>query len=208
MQYLLLSLALVATASAFAPMAAPKVARTVVSGQGIEEDGLLGAQAPVGLWDPVGFTNEAPPGSDSYIRRRAVEIKHGRVCMLAYVGMITPKMQGTLDWNDGLISPSTGLKFSDIPGGLAAIGKVPAAGWAQILLFCGFIELFWWPASDYSSDYNYPWPWVSEYSKETKLAAELANGRLAMVATFGLLWGDGLAPGTLGLPTKDGIGLF
>merc|ERR1719195_211465 len=35
----------------------------------------------------------------------------------------------------GYLSPSTGLKFSDVPHGLAAITKVPAVGWQQIVFF-------------------------------------------------------------------------
>ena len=33
------------------------------------------------------------------------------------------------------------LKFADIPNGLAAIGKVPVAGWAQILAYMAFCEI-------------------------------------------------------------------
>merc|ERR1712151_894284 len=40
----------------------------------------------------------------------------------------------------GYLSPSAGLKFQDIPNGLAAISKVPAAGWAQILAYGGYCE--------------------------------------------------------------------
>merc|ERR1712032_682852 len=39
----------------------------------------LGVQAPVGFWDPVGFTKDG--NLDNFKRRRSVEIKHGRVSM-------------------------------------------------------------------------------------------------------------------------------
>ena len=34
-----------------------------------------------------------------------------------------------------------GLKFADVPNGLAVIFKVPAAGWAQIGAYDAFCEL-------------------------------------------------------------------
>ncbi len=38
----------------------------------------------------------------------------------------------------GYLSPSAGLKYADIPDGLCAVGKVPAAGWAQIVVYGAF----------------------------------------------------------------------
>ena len=40
----------------------------------------------------------------------------------------------------GYLSPSAGLKFADIPNGLAAVSKVPVGGWAQIAAYFGFVE--------------------------------------------------------------------
>merc|ERR1712207_63013 len=71
-------------------------------------------------------------------RRRCVEIKHGRVSMLACIGYIVPEY---FKW-PGYLSPSTGLKFSDVPHGLAAITKVPAVGWQQVVFFGLAMELF------------------------------------------------------------------
>ena len=44
------------------------------------------------------------------------------------------------DLRPGFLSPSAGLKFADIPNGLAAVSKVPVAGWAQIAAYFGFVE--------------------------------------------------------------------
>merc|ERR1711941_134068 len=85
---------------------------------------------------PVGFTNDGDEAS--FKRRRSVEIKHGRVCMLATMGYITPEITGKFP---GYISPSSELAFNDIPNGLGAIAKVPAAGWAQIAAYAAFCEL-------------------------------------------------------------------
>jgi hypothetical protein len=54
------------------------------------------------------------------------------------MGYITPEATGMLP---GYLSPTAGLKFADIPSGLGAISKVPAAGWAQIVAYGAVCEL-------------------------------------------------------------------
>ena len=73
-----------------------------------------------------------------------------------------------------------------MPNGLAAISKVPAAGWAQILAYMAFCET----SQDQSpgtaaaaGDFGFKVLTSSDPAEKTKkLAAELANGRLAMMA--------------------------
>eukprot|EP00403_Amphidinium_massartii_P015312 CAMPEP_0178428768 /NCGR_PEP_ID=MMETSP0689_2-20121128/30453_1 /TAXON_ID=160604 /ORGANISM="Amphidinium massartii, Strain CS-259" /LENGTH=79 /DNA_ID=CAMNT_0020050561 /DNA_START=1 /DNA_END=237 /DNA_ORIENTATION=+ len=49
-----------------------------------------GVQAPVGYWDPLGLARD---GNVAQFKiRRAVEIKHGRIAMLATMGYITPEV--------------------------------------------------------------------------------------------------------------------
>jgi len=159
-------------------------------------EGNIGDQAPLGFWDPLGFTKDGDIAK--FKKRREVEIKHGRVCMFATIGYIVPEYVKL----PGYLSPSEDLKFEDVPNGLGAISKVPAAGWAQIIAFIGFIEL----------SYNKPCAEPGNYGKgflglgsvglsqsiknpdarAKKLAAELANGRLAMMAIIGMFFQDGL----------------
>merc|ERR1712178_427547 len=100
------------------------------------------------------------------------------------------------------MGPSEGISFADVPNGLGALSKVPVAGWGQIFAFIGFIELV----------YNKPYGEPGNYGKgflglgsvglsnsiqnselrTKKLAAELANGRLAMAAIIGMFFQDGL----------------
>merc|ERR1711897_15459 len=75
----------------------------------------LGVQAPVGFWDPAGYSKDGD--ADAFRRRRVTEIKHGRVSMIAGIGYIVPEY---FKW-PGLVSPSNGLAFSDVPNGLAAL---------------------------------------------------------------------------------------
>merc|ERR1712204_132910 len=94
----------------------------------------LGVQDPVGFWDPAGLA--ADGDEQKFKRRRAVELKHGRISMAATLGYIVPEYYKF----SGFLSPSKGLKFADVPNGLAAISKVPTLGWVQIVCFAGFIE--------------------------------------------------------------------
>merc|ERR1712174_63323 len=136
--------------------------------------------------------------TEAFKRRRVTEIKHGRVSMWACMGYITPEY---FKW-PGYCSPSKGLEFADIPNGLAALSKVPGAGWVQIFLFCGLIEkgLFVYDPSRAPGDYeNGGVLGVPNGStlpagelKSRRLSAELANGRLAMMAIIGMFYQDGL----------------
>merc|ERR1712107_766416 len=151
----------------------------------------LGVQAPVRFWDPLGFTADGDVAA--FKRRRCVEIKHGRICMMATMGYITPEITGKLP---GYLSPSAGLKFADIPNGLGAISKVPTLGWAQIAAYFGFVE-FSGGFEDYKTgtpgDYGFKVLTSSDPAEKTKkLSAEIANGRLAMVAIIGMFFQDGL----------------
>merc|ERR1712048_895209 len=151
----------------------------------------LGVQEPAGFWDPLGFT--ADGDVSAFKRRRSVELKHGRICMLATMGYITPEITGKIP---GHLSPSAGLKFADIPNGLGAISKVPALGWAQIVAYFGFCE-FSGGFEDYKSGTPGDYGWKALTSddpaeKTKKLSAEIANGRLAMVAIIGMFFQDGL----------------
>merc|ERR1740123_353524 len=149
----------------------------------------LGVQAPVGFWDPAGFA--ADGDAENFTRRRETEIKHGRISMLATMGYITPEIVGKLP---GSLSPSKGLAFADIPNGLGAISKVPTLGWAQIVAYCAFCEVSGMNnRSDAPGDFG--WKVLTSADpeeKNKKLAAELANGRLAMMAIIGMFFQDGL----------------
>ncbi|CAL1163793.1 unnamed protein product [Cladocopium goreaui] len=156
----------------------------------------LGVQPPVGFWDPLGFTKT--DDAASFRRRRYVELKHGRVAMFACLGYIVPEYYR---W-PGDLSPSLGLKFSDVPTGFAAFSKVPLSGWAQMVAFAGTVELFQYvddpkraPGDFENAGFlGIPNGFVKApaATKEKKLAAEIANGRLAMMAIIGMFFQNGL----------------
>merc|ERR1711992_368152 len=148
-----------------------------------------GVQAPVGFWDPLGLA--ADGDLESFQRRRETEIKHGRISMLATMGYITPELTGKFP---GFLSPSAELQYADIPNGLGAISKVPALGWGQIVLYCAAVEA---AGANRRGEAPGDFGWKVLTSddpeqKQKKLAAELANGRLAMMAIIGMFFQDGL----------------
>merc|ERR1712064_250780 len=151
----------------------------------------LGVQEPTGFWDPAGCT--ADGNAENFARRRRTELKHGRVSMLATMGYITPEITGKLP---GYLSPSAGLKFADVPNGLAAISKVPAAGWGQIVAYAAFCELSQdQSAGTSAAGGDFGWKLLTSSDPAAlkgKLSAEIANGRLAMMAIIGMFFQDGL----------------
>merc|ERR1719429_682608 len=158
--------------------------------------GLLGDQPPLGYWDPVGFSKDGD--LEKFKRRREVEIKHGRVSMLATIGYMVPEYVKL----PGYLSPSMEVKFEDVPNGLGALSKVPVAGWAQIFAFVGAIELGYNKQTGEPGNYGKGFLGLGSVGlsvsiedpevRVKKLAAELANGRLAMVAIIGMFFQDGL----------------
>merc|ERR1719443_393150 len=119
---------LIASAAAFAPVQNGKVS-TSLNVNELE----LGVTEPLGVYDPLGWLDTEP---ENFERRRAVERKHGRICMIACIGQI---VHGNGIVFDGYISKSANLKFADINptcvGGkvLGGLTDIPAAGLVQIL---------------------------------------------------------------------------
>ena len=75
-----------ASAAAFAP-AAQKAATTALNGDARSPDGHGVDPGPLDLWDPLGLMED----TDGFARRRAVEIKHGRISMAAFIGMLVQR---------------------------------------------------------------------------------------------------------------------
>merc|ERR1711981_231434 len=104
--------ALAGSAAAFSPAA--QVSRaSVVTNMAFENE--LGVQPPLGYWDPLGLLTDAD--QERFDRLRYVEIKHGRICMLAFLGNIITRAGIYLPGNIDL----SGTTFDSIGNGWAAI---------------------------------------------------------------------------------------
>merc|ERR1719400_2149077 len=176
--------ALIGSAAAFAP-AQQKASTTALNAFESE----LGAQPPLGFWDPLGVLDGA--SQKKFDRFRSNEIKHGRIAMLAIAGHhVTSsgfRISGDIDYS--------GKSFDSIPSGLGAFGKMPAGGLVQIILFVGFLELFVMKdvtglsefPGDYRNGFDFGWDKWSEETKLQKRAIELNNGRAAMMGILALM---------------------
>merc|ERR1719158_2615829 len=98
-------------AAAFAPVS--QVARSSALKMSFESE--LGAQPPLGFWDPLGLLNDAD--QERFDRLRYVELKHGRVSQLAFLGNLITRagihLPGDIDF--------AGHKFADVADGWAAL---------------------------------------------------------------------------------------
>ena len=176
---------LAASAAAFAPS---KVAQTSTSLNAFE--GELGVQPPLGFFDPLGLLDDAD--QERFDRLRYVEVKHGRISMLAFLGQIVTRAGVTLPGD----IDTAGTSFDSIPNGWAAVSAIPQAGLLQIVALVGVLELFVmkdvtgeaeFPGDFRNGSLDYGWDTFDEETKLFKRGVELNNGRAAMLGILGLM---------------------
>lgn len=121
-------------------------------------------------------------------RLRYVEVKHGRIAMLAVLGHITTssgvRLPGNIDYS--------GTSFASIKTGIAGISDIPQAGLLQILAFIGFLEVFIMKdnaGNEFPGDLRNGMFAYKGTDEEfmTKRAVELNNGRAAQMGILGLM---------------------
>ena len=161
-------LASLVSASAFAP--ASRMAGSSALKMGFED--ALGAQAPLGFWDPLGLLADAD--EERFDRLRTVETKHGRVAMLAILGHIVTTA--------GVRVP---LGPNEVKTGLAAFDTLPTGGLAFTVATIGAIELGFASIKDEleaKCESDYP-----DIAVERRKAVELNNGRAAQMGILALM---------------------
>ena len=120
----IIAASLIVSAAAFAP--AQQSARTSVA-TSMSFANELGAQAPLGYWDPLGICKDG--NKENFDRLRYVELKHGRVAMLAVVGYLTTY---------------AGVRFpgaDNIPSGWAAWEALPKMVLVQMFFTWSAMEM-------------------------------------------------------------------
>ena len=182
------ALALIGSAAAFAPAQTGKASTQL---NAFENE--LGVQKPLGFYDPLGLLDDAD--QERFERLRFVELKHGRISMLAFLGQITTRagvhLGGSID--------RAGDSFDSFPNGWAAISgpdAIPTAGLVQIIAFCGLLELGVmkdvYGEGEFIGDFrngaiDFGWDTFDEETQYIKRGVELNNGRAAMLGILGLM---------------------
>jgi len=182
-----------ASASAFAPVSTTRSTNVVAKAFA---NGLVGGEGPEPIpftatrtsknFDPVGFTERAP---EWLLWFRESELKHGRIAMLATVGMVVPEF---------VRIPGAQFSFEAIPRVLDAHDKLPESmiqifGWISFLEACSWAALanmnvFDRQPGNFGFDPLGLYPTDPVKQKEMELS-ELKNGRLAMIAIGGMVHG-------------------
>eukprot|EP00957_Ditylum_brightwellii_P069103 5245334-Ditylum_brightwellii.AAC.1 len=137
----------------------------------------------------------ADADQERFDRLRYVELKHGRICQLAFLGQIVTRggvhLSGSID--------QAGHSFDSYPNGIAALfgeNAIPTAGLLQIIAFVGFLELgvmkdvtgeAEFPGDFRNGALDFGWDSFDEETKLTKRAVELNNGRAAQFGILGLM---------------------
>jgi len=181
--------ALMGSAAAFAPAQTGKASTAL---NAFESE--LGAQPPLGFFDPLGLLDDAD--QERFDRLRYVELKHGRISQLAFLGNIITRagvhLGGDIDYS--------GHSFDSFPNGAAALfgaDAIPSAGFAQLFAFIGALELgvmkdIEGTGNEHVGDFrngaiDFGWDTFDEETKLQKRAVELNNGRAAMMGILGLM---------------------
>jgi len=153
----------------------------------------VGVSAPItAKFDPLNLGN-TDAKMDRYTQ---VEIKHGRIAMVACVGYIMPEV----------------FRFPGCEGfkhGLAALNSIPLEGWIQLVAFVGAHEVLVKPREGAINPMDFGfgkeiWEGSDDKEKLRKQTVERNNGRLAMVAILGMMWQDG----QFGMPPIESLSKY
>jgi len=131
-------------------------------------------------WDPLGLS--AGKNAHRFNQYRAAELKHGRVAMLATVGLV---VQHSIRFK--------GLALSSVPSGFGAISAFPAsAAFGALILLAGIVELRVSDAGRAPGDFGDPLNLRNTVAYDIKddpmlKTFELEHGRVAMLGVLGSL---------------------
>jgi hypothetical protein len=148
---------------------------------------------PQGYFDPLGLVADGDQAK--FDRLRYVEIKHGRIAMLAFLGQIVTRHGN--HW-DGAIDKA-GDQYASFGNGMGALfgpDAIPGNGLLQIVALIGTMEVSlmtdWTETGEFPGDlrngtFQGSWDRYSDKQKRQKRGVELNNGRAAMMGILGLM---------------------
>ena len=176
---------LFAAVAAFSPV--QESARTSVATKAFENE--IGVTEPVGFYDPLNLLQGADQAK--FDRLRFVELKHGRISMLAVVGYIATATGTRLGGNIDL----SGTTFAEMPSGFANLAAFPKGGLCQILFLIGLLETSFmkdWTGGESVGDFrnnwiDFGWDTFSATEKTRQSNLEINHGRAAMMGILGIM---------------------
>lgn len=150
------------------------------------------------MWDPAGFCNDGL--EETFDKYREAEVKHGRVAMMATIGLVAQHYARFPGFETGgeVIPFPTG----DGTNGLGAIFQTPAdQGLAYLVLIAGFFELGFLKVPKpgepgaalsgskpgYYQDAVGCRSWIVDVDDATVKSYEIEHGRLAMFCFIGII---------------------
>lgn len=140
------------------------------------------------IWDPLKFVKDKD--QETFDKYRAAELKHGRVAMMATVGLIVQHYVRI-----SLVSPDKIIPLYG-PNGLGALseGQPSSAAFGLLFLMAGYVELCVLknPEGAKPWDFGDPLGWRKaidylDIDDATLATYELEHGRLAMFGVIGAL---------------------
>jgi Chlorophyll A-B binding protein len=146
--------------------------------------GSIGVVAPLGVWDPLGVLERNGFDEVEFDRLRGLELKHGRVAMLAVVGYLVTYA--------GVRLPG----LEEVPSGLAAFTHLPETVAGQMGATLIFMEIanrdqtggkaaF---VGDFRNNFlDFGWTKQSPAWQTSKRNIELNNGRAAQMGIVGIV---------------------
>lgn len=173
---------LIAGSAAFAPSnQIERSSSLAVAGPNAEYANQPGVLAPLGLFDPFALLDNAD--QDRFDHLRAVEVKHGRVSMLAVVGYLVTYA--------GVRLPG----LEDVSCGFAAWKELPSEvvgqmGMAVIVMEMANRDLTGkaqFPGDFRNGLLDFGWDDQSEEWQMRKRTIEINNGRAAMMGILGIM---------------------
>merc|ERR1712093_960360 len=97
--------------------------------------GDIGTTAPLGIYDPLRLMEKNP---EKYRRFQEMEIKHGRLAMAGFLGIVTTASGIRFP---GYLSYSEDSTFAEMPGGaISSWAALPTLGWIQIVLIIALLD--------------------------------------------------------------------
>merc|ERR1719436_874713 len=137
-----------------------------------EPSAQLGAMAPLGFFDPMGYTKVGD--EEGFRKLRASELKHGRVAMMASIGLVGQHF---------IRFPG----FESAPSGVQALGSPEGVvGVAALIFATPLVELAWRQEADREPG-NFGDPFkVRMYTDEMR-TKEISDGRMAMISVVGII---------------------